>query len=197
MIIKNIIAPLEINPNFVDTSLYSFIVDGGKNHSINKKMNRDNSISIGDNDSSNTLCDEQLPTEKDESDLLVTLSYLDGNEDIVECYGLYGGRLDHQILLLGDLYNYCKNKKTIFNIYSIHKLQCKVLPRGKHHISHRGLFSLLTIDDQKIDLKGKIKYKIDSEYTNKLKPFSSHGLSNESFGEFTLKCVSPMIIFFP
>jgi thiamine pyrophosphokinase len=192
-IIKNIVGPLEINPSFINQNLSTLIVDGGKNHKLNLKE----SLSIGDSDSSFSPCDIQLSKAKDASDLYYALKELDGNEDIVDCYGLYGKRLDHQMMVIGDINNYNKEKITIFNIYSKYRLELSILPKGSHKLNRKGLFSLLTLRNQKISISGEIKYKFGVNSPDTLVALSSHGLSNEAFGEFTLTCYSPLVIFYP
>jgi thiamine pyrophosphokinase len=192
-IIKNIIGPLEVNLSLIDINLSSLIVDGGKNHKLNLKK----SFTIGDSDSSNSPCDIQLSKEKDASDLHFALNELDANEDIIECYGLFGGRLDHQMMLIGDISNYIEDRNTVFNIYSKLKLEITIYPKGVHQIKRYGLFSLLSFKEQEISLFGNIKYKLGVISPKTLIPVSSQGLSNEGFGEFSLNCASPIVVFYP
>lgn len=192
-IIKNIIGPLEVNHSLIDINLSSLIVDGGKNHKLNLKK----SFTIGDSDSSNSPCDIQLSTDKDASDLHFALEQLDADEDIIECYGFFGGRLDHQMMLIGDISNYIENKNTVFNIYSKLKLELTIYPKGVHQIKRRGLFSILSFKEQKISLFGNIKYELGILSPKTLSAVSSQGLSNEGFGEFSLSCASSIVIFYP
>lgn len=197
LVIKNIIGPLAINPKLIDRKLHTILVDGALNH----KLNLEDSLSIGDNDSIkpniNHACDIKLNTEKDFSDLYYALKHIDENEGIIECFGFIGGRLDHQLMVYGDLYSFLNEstKSIIFKIYSENSLKLLVIPPGEFEFLYEGEFSLFLFENQMLTLEGDIKYPIKEEYTHKIRPISSAGLSNISYGNFKITSSKPLLLF--
>lgn len=180
--IINLVGPMNVNSNLINKDLFSIIIDGGLNHNLKLKK----FYSIGDQDSTTKKVDELLSKDKDYSDLYFSLKHIPPECSIVNCYGLVGGRLDHQLCVLGDLLEFSKIKSCIFNLYDQANLSIKIIPPGKYQIEHTGTFSVLSINDQKIFLSGDIKYKNKSEYTH-IKPLSSHTLSNIADGKILIR----------
>jgi thiamine pyrophosphokinase len=167
------------------------IVDGGMNHWAQKPPS---SVLIGDGDScqagfDQTLFDLLLPTNKDRSDLAYALSLLPENLQNLELLGFGGGRFDHQLVVLGELYSFLKTH-----------LQCHLklgheilgLPKGTHHLELSGQFSVLALETLCLTLKGDVEYPTD-QLT--LSAFSSHGLSNVASGELRIESNQPLFIY--
>lgn len=186
----NILGPMELNKNIIDRSLFTIVIDGGLNHQVEL----DNSLSLGDQDSSNHELDQVIPSEKDFSDLSYGLRHIPNQTEIVNCYGLLGGRLDHQLCVIGDILDYTKTNKTQFNLYSNMTRSVIILPKGEWNFPYSGNFSVLSLKEQKVKIFGDIKYKLEKEYTH-IKPLSSHTLSNEAFGSIKIINEFPISVY--
>lgn len=186
----NIIGPLNLNPSLVNSSLFSLIIDGGMNHNLKFS----DSISIGDQDSTHSTLDERLPQEKDFSDLAYGLKFIPHDVDEIFCYGFLGGRLDHQMCIIGDILDYLKAHKQSFYFYDQKQVKLILLSAGQWEFSHQGSFSVLSLEQQKFSITGEVKYKLDGEYT-KVSPLSSHTLSNQAYGLIHINNESPLTLF--
>lgn len=187
----NIIGPMGLNPAIIDKNLFTLVIDGGANHKINFL----DSISMGDQDSSQLPLDQVIPSEKDYSDLSYGLRHIPNEIDVINCYGLIGGRLDHQLCVYGDILNHINLNPASFYMYSGNKRSVALIPKGNWDFNHIGSFSVLSVKPQRIKLTGEIKYKAQEEYTY-VNPLSSHTLSNESKGKIIIQNEFPLCIFF-
>ncbi len=194
----NLIGPLKMDISEVNADLFTIFIDGG----LDYKTNFQNSISVGDSDSTSLEHDIQLVCEKDESDFFHSLQLIPSNSKEIFCYGLFGGRLDHQLFILGEVQRFLIKKNYNFSFFHDNNLQIMALPKGKHKFSVDGIFSLFTFSDQKLLLTGKCKYQItkneesDDGDAQIIQKYSSHGLSNEGNGEVELECDEPIFVFF-
>lgn len=186
----NLIGPLPLNPTNINYDYESIIIDGGLNHNLKFQKQ----ISIGDNDSSQSNLDILLNKEKDYSDFSKALEYIEPSAEQIICYGLLGGRLDHQLAIIGDTCAYLKKKYGIFHFHDESKKKLSIFSSGKWEFNTCGEFSVLTINRQIIKITGAVKYQIQ-EYTY-LNPLSSHGISNIADGLFYIQCEKPAIILF-
>lgn len=188
--IINLIGPLKLYSPIIDKSIFSIIIDGGQNHNINFPS----SLSLGDQDSSNNVVDILLPRDKDYSDYSKALDYIDSQTSIINCYGLFGGRLDHQLAIIGETCDLLSRQKSKFNFYHDKKIKMCILSPGNWKFSQKNEFSLHSLAAQKIKITGNIKYTL-SEYTY-IKPLSSHTISNIAYGQFEILCERPLVIYF-
>ena len=187
----NIIGPMEINPTLIDKTLFSIVVDGGINHLLDLKS----SISLGDQDSTNLKLDQVIPKEKDFSDLSYGLKHIPKGTEQINCYGLLGGRLDHQLCVLGDIIEYVVTHKISFNLFNQCSRKVAIIPAGTWQFQHQGNFSVLSTKEQRIKIDGEVKYKSTSEYTY-IRVLTSHTLSNEASGLIQITNEFPLTIFF-
>lgn len=186
----NLIGPLPVNPSNINYDYEAIIIDGGLNH----KLNFQKQISIGDNDSSQADVDILLNKDKDYSDFSKALEYIEPNIEQIICYGLIGGRLDHQLAILGETCAYLKKKYGIFHFHNQHNKKLSIFSPGKWEFNTYGEFSIQTISRQKIKIIGSVKYQIQ-EYTY-VDSLSSHCLSNVASGHYHIYCQEPAIILF-
>jgi thiamine pyrophosphokinase len=187
-----LIGPLKREKYFNLDEFHTIFIDGGSRH---LKKNIQNCLIIGDGDSSpkKTHFDLKLSKTKDFSDLKMALDivaypkrtlYIDG----LVPYNEKENRFDHQLANLGEFYQWTKiNKGTIYLSSNI-----ILLPKGKHRFLHHGPFSLMSLNQNLITLKGRCKYKI--KLRTSILPFSSHLLSNNAFGLVTLEISEPIFL---
>jgi thiamine pyrophosphokinase len=153
-------------------------------------------FSIGDEDSGKKM-DIKLPQNKDYSDLKAALDKVSDQYNTIEAWGLFGERLDHELINIAEFHTFLSKKinKTvqIFNAEGLEKV--RLISKGTFEIIHQGLFSLFLFEKADIELKGSVEYPIEKK--DSLKPLSSHGLSNLSFGSFQIDCSGPVTVFFP
>ncbi len=177
---------------------YAFI-DGGA-HFVNQFTIVDHQmIVVGDGDSyqeSEIIFDVLLNPKKDLSDLAFFLSLPMKNVKELTLMGFRGGRLDHELINIGELYHFVESSQ-FTNLVTISLLSSqevvKFYPRGCHEIHFQGKFSLLTLITQNISISGDILYS-DEQIT--LRPLSSRGLSNESSQRFKVTGEHAFIIIF-
>lgn len=158
-------------------------VDGGIKFKCEKKLG----VSVGDGDSTKEKMDFLLPVDKDISDLGYVLKNI-GRFPFIKLSGFLGGRKDHELINLLEVHSYL-SQLTESKVHFDEKII--VLSKGEWTLNVEGLISLLCFE--KIDLKmnGECKYKIQRTLTER----SSHGLSNEGFGEIKIKTDGVVFIF--
>lgn len=195
-LLLNKIKVLIIGPFFNNESVYDVdaivLVDSGARYkpAIESKYPDVLMVSAGDADSHSPL-DITFPIEKDESDLQVALKHIDKEVKYLYLDGFIGGRIDHQMIALGE----------IFNLYKSHFLIKKIvldstlllLPKGEHKLKALGTFSLFSFEDAMISLSGNIQYRLEKVNVSRL---SSLTLSNEASGEFFLNCDQSIFVSF-
>jgi len=188
----NLIGPLKSDLSEVNSHDFTIFVDGG----LNFKDGFNNYISVGDSDSTSLKHDIQLDPVKDESDYFHALKQIPPKTKNIFAHGLYGGRLDHQLFILGETETILI--KNNFNFFFFHDNNLRILAfsKGKHEFSAHGNFSLFSFTDQKILLTGDCKYKITG-FDSKIPKLSSRGLSNIGHGKVELSCESPIFVLFP
>lgn len=176
--------------NELDDNAPIIMIDGGLNHfeRINK-LKRNPTISIGDNDSNKTeyLLDVSLDTQKDYSDLTYALNKLSvaftGKKLNITMLGFLGGRLDHELINLGEINNFLENISFKCEIL----MSNKVISTNKNHFSlnTHNSFSFLAFADRVLTIFGECKYKLSTP--TKIKALSSLTLSNQGFGKVEIQ----------
>ena len=164
-------------------------IDGGINHLRNQNFDQSDLKLVGDGDSLEQPAEApfliKLSQEKDISDLKAGLDILSSKQKSIYLNGFLGGRLDHQMAVLGETHEHLMKfpSTSIFFSENVH-----LLPAGKHRLEFKGEFSLFSLIKTLVNIEGSVKYKgADIE----LRPLSSRGLSNYSNGSFNLNISSP------
>lgn len=171
-----IIGPMKFEHSMIELSLETIIVDGGLNH----KLNLIGPVtSVGDNDSNltNTQLTYPLKKDKDFSDLSAALA-LSTSHNQINLFGFLNGRKDHEFANLLEAISILKTA-TLLNFEN----QIIVTNKEEIEFTHHGDFSIFCFQESKISLLGEVKYRLDKQI---LRPLSSHGLSNNSYGELKL-----------
>lgn len=145
----------------------------------------------------------QLSPDKDKSDLLAGLEWISASHtkttglslDKVFAHGFIGGRLDHQLAVLGDLTNWLVSLAVQKNPIQprppvIHLIDEKgrdaiTLFTGELTTKHQGTFSVFSSKVTRVTIEGSAKFTGNNI---ELRPNSSRGLSNLASGDFTLSC---------
>ncbi len=173
-------------------------IDGGLH--FRKKIDQNENfynISIGDGDSleefqeAKDQIDLIYGKDKNETDFKLALSLIPEHINKIFFYGLTGGRLDHQLAILGELHHFLKGRGTITECY----LDNHVLASNKEITFEKyGTFSVMSLEENVIQLTGECLYKMEKE--EKLRPFSGRGISNQANGQVTIKGNLPFFIIF-
>lgn len=172
-------------------------VDGGAN--FTERMD----IWIGDGDSftQEIKCETifRFSPQKSHSDLALALTLFSQDSNLtLHAWGFLGGRKDHELLNLGEVFHFLSSKKqskVIFYDSVSKKITHEILSQGIWSYNKEALFSLAAVVPQKIRILGNCDYPLNDETL--LPPLSSLGLSNFSRGEFTLHTSGPLMILFP
>ena len=161
-------------------------VDGGSNR-------RENNIglSVGDGDSFSGHLDHKLETDKDYSDFAYALSLLGEEFERIEIFGFLGGRRDHELLNLGEIFHFLSKRSRPTTAHLDHTIEA--FSRGSWVTEVHGTFSLVAFDDAIVTLSGDCKYAIPKD--TPFNPVSSFGLSNEGYGTISLDTNSPLFLF--
>ena len=168
-------------------------VDGGANFASRS------TIWIGDGDSlsQTPVADElrNLPRDKDHSDLAAALGLFPLGKHCLHLWGFLGGRRDHELFVLGECLSFLKHRpETKIILYqSQGQKTFELLGPGTWPFTHQGLFSLGTLQETAVHLEGQIQYPLNGK--TRLRPLSSHGLSNQASGSFTLTSDAPLFIY--
>ena len=148
---------------------------------------------LGDGDSfpeGYTHFDVQLTPAKDFSDLAYALHILPPTVRQLYLCGLRGGRRDHELAVLGEVYQYLQTASPAHVI----EQDFVGLPAGHHVFNFTGVFSILALLPTQITLTGHLAYPLP--HPTVLRPLSSHGLSNEAFGRWEIEATMPFFLFF-
>ncbi len=135
--------------------------------------------------------------EKDLSDLALALALF--TEDAAyrfHLWGFLGGRRDHELFNLGEVHRFLKGKaRAEVSIYDGRgELRFRFFGSGRRTFTHRGTFSLGTLEATPVTLEGQCRYHIPEGTV--LSPLSSFGLSNAASGTFEVRCQGPCFIYF-
>jgi thiamine pyrophosphokinase len=130
----------------------------------------------------------RLPVVKDRSDLGHALELMKNCTQIVGL-GLIGGSLDHQLIVLGEFFEWLRQRDS-----AVVELDQKVLglTRGTHNLSHCGVFSLFSFAEITVRLTGAVSYPLATH--TKISPGSSLALSNRAQGQFQLESSHPLFV---
>ena len=153
---------------------------------------------VGDNDSwkgDKKQFDHLLPVDKNESDFAYTLGLLSGNSREILTHGLWGGRFDHQLAILGDTNAWLlSNTGNRIWFTQENKFTAAFFNQGNWSFDFHGTFSLFSFAKEEIEMDGKVKYPLSKNH--QFKTWSSHGLSNNARGIFEIQTTGPTLLVF-
>lgn len=157
---------------------------------------------VGDGDSHklNLNCENvyQFSPYKSQSDLALALVLLKDSPILtLHCWGLLGGRRDHELINLGEMLTFLENKpRSIAYFYDHNKnIPVKLLGAGTWKLNHHGPFSMASLKSVSVKIGGHCSYQLEN--LTELSPLSSFGLSNHAQGEFEITCLGPLMVLFP
>lgn len=185
---KQIIGPMDFDEALIQKELPTIIVDGALNHTFCASLDQiftDFKI-VGDNDSNKTEIqfDHLLDTNKNMSDFSYALKLHQSQAQHVLALGFLnqtnGDRLDHEFSNILEAVSFCQvNQESIVSFED----KIMVCSKSKLTLRHTGIFSLFTLEKFRISITGEVKFPLQDEV---ITPFSSHGLSNEAFGDLLI-----------
>lgn len=165
----------------------SIFIDAGARHKSSHPLH----FSVGDGDSADVPLDFTLPAEKDYSDLAFVLSQLPNSIIRLSMVGFLGGRKDHELLNLGEVHRFL-TRRSVATECDIDWSVCG-LSAGQWVLKLNGLFSLVAFTPIKAAVTGDCRYQLKG--ITELEAFSTHGLSNEAWGQVALNISGPVFIF--
>jgi thiamine pyrophosphokinase len=148
-------------------------------------------FSVGDNDSFAGVLQQQIPREKDLSDLAYALHMVPKSFQTIRLLGFLGGRRDHEFATILEALSFANEKLFMGElIWDDGSIRCI---KGSHDYKYRGVFSVFSFfENTEISISGNVKYNVSKQ----IKAYSSHGLSNEASGQFTVKTNHPVLLYF-
>lgn len=150
-------------------------------------------LTLGDGDSAphGTPLMHQYSVDKAQSDLSLALQLLPSTLESLELWGFWGGRDDHQLINLGEIFHWHKGQTEV-RIYRPQNNPIIMMGAGDHKIQHHGVFSLLSFDTMTLSIAGACRYPLPA---TQVAPFSSHLLSNFGDGEIIVTSDRPFYFF--
>jgi thiamine pyrophosphokinase len=186
------LGPMETS--FTHKSKYQayICVDGGA-HLKDSLPSHAPCLTVGDGDSYDKTLDVTYPEKKDLSDFSLALKILPKSIKELDLYGIRNGRKDHEIINIGEILNYLdiNSHLKIATIINDDQDTWYALNKGIHTLDFKSLFSIITLQKQKVTITGNALYKGFDITFNIL---SSHGLSNQANGSFTIECQKPLLV---
>ncbi len=183
----NLVGPMPLH--YQVENLHSVFIDGGINYK--GSLSIPSSESLGDNDSNlkNEALDFEFPSEKDQSDFAIALQSLDNNVQEIFLHGLWGGRQDHFLMIIGEIFQTLEKRSLKIHLYGPKQI-IHFERSGLRKFNHHGTFSMLSMVSQTVRVTGA-KYSGNIN----LKPLTSYGLSNESEVSFAIEHSLPLGVF--
>ena len=169
-------------------------IDGGCQPFLESTYNTRPFLHIGDGDSTKRQPEIFLDSKKDYSDLAYALALINQSPwRKLHLTGFFGGRFDHQLAVLGELHTAMtatpKAQEILFYDHPLYLAQ-----RGKVHFEYSGPFSLMSLGQTQVCIKGSVDYPL---LTPTLLPnFTSRGLSNVAHGAVEVEIDNPILIIF-
>ena len=159
--------------------------------------NATNSVILGDADSVKSehkqFFDYIFPRQKNFTDFEALLEFLTRYPKLksLHLYGFWGGRFDHKHLIPCQISDFLLHNPqiTMALLYNeSHQPGPVVLTQGIHHFNEQISFSIISPYPQQIHLMGDASYKGQLN----LPAWSGLGLSNRSFGCWSMECQLPI-----
>lgn len=166
------------------------IVDGGLNWFSPPPKH---ALILGDADScapdQQALFHWRLPVTKDLSDLALAFEVIPKRREAVFLYGFLGGRLDHQLAVLGEAQKFLEEKRPKSFVIDDHVIG---LPPGEHTLHHQGPVSVMALNPCELALSGSLDYPLGP---TELAPAESRTLSNYARGSYQVRCSRAAFVF--
>lgn len=140
----------------------------------------------------------KLSPQKDSSDLASALELLSQTLSYkLHLWGFLGGRKDHELFVLGECSRFLEHhsQSQIWLYGNNRRVEFEFYGAGQWDLNHQGLFSMGCLNQTMVQLIGDVHYPLTEPLA--LEPLSSLGLSNQASGNFTLKNLAPVFIYFP
>jgi len=166
-------------------------VDGGASVAIKGGFD----FTLGDQDSlrGDVTLDLVFPTAKDQSDLALALAHLPSAPTALHLIGFSGGRLDHELMNLGELSRHLELSAGSVTLYQHGQVRLRGFAAGTHRLAIHGTFSLLALSDTLFSIKGECAFPLHPTMTPGL---SSRLLSNIGHGQVELSADRPFFCYF-
>lgn len=147
-------------------------------------------VSLGDGDSYDGDLDHRLDPAKDFSDLAFALGLIGPNFSRVHLAGFLGGRRDHELLNLGEVFHFLDRRATRTRVTMDGAIEA--FSAGRWTFESCGIFSLVPFSPCRVTLGGNCRYPIPPGTA--VRPLSSFGLSNLGDGAIDLEADAPVFI---
>lgn len=147
-------------------------------------------FSVGDNDSFLEALDHVLPISKDVSDLAFLLRDIPSHFTDIRLLGFLGERRDHELGTFFEVIQLLTNRRGVV-IWD--NEEWVALSETSFMKEHRDVFSVFSfIENSNVKIEGNCLYP----FQGRLKPLSTHGLSNEGRGFVKITADKPILICF-
>ncbi len=165
-------------------------VDGGA--SLAEPSRFDFTLGDGDSLIHKIELDQHFSPKKSQSDLALALSILPPGPWKLHLLGFGGGRLDHQMMNLGELSHWLTQSGG--NLYLVLSEDERLLgfAPGKFQIEIRGLFSLFSAHESRFSIAGDCHYPLEESI---IAPLSSQLLSNFGEGLVSISSTRPFFCY--
>lgn len=169
-------------------------IDGGLKHQ--HAFKKVSFITYGDGDSAKMGMDFKKPNQN-LSDLAFFLKEALKKKNIKKYdqylfLGFLGGRLDHELINLGEIARFMQHFTSNDQIAVFLEDKIEFFPSGISEFHIHGSFSLVSFEDCELKISGQCLYKSQNI---KLPYMSSRGLSNEGFGLIKIQNSAPIAVF--
>lgn len=201
-----VIGPMPFEKKVVDlyvenSTLELVFIDGGALHekkfgSFIKKHHLTPAY-YGDGDSSKKIMNHKK-SDQNLSDLAFFLQNTLQKKNIKKYdrylfLGFLGGRLDHELINLGEFFRFMKHFSSL-SAPQVHiEDKIEFFPKGKIETTLKGIFSVASFEKSTFKISGKCLYKTKSAIT--LPGLSSRGLSNIGMGVVKIESTTPVAVF--
>ena len=160
-------------------------VDGGAQSRLGRE-----GIAVGDGDSAECDMDIMLNPDKDFSDLAFTLTQIPVQYATLHLVGFLGGRRDHELFNLGEVYRFLKARPGIGQ--ATFDKNISGYAAGQWEIERQGGFSLAVLEDTNLTLTGNVRYSCSQP--TRFGALDSLGLSNIGSGTIYVDCDAPVYV---
>lgn len=130
-----------------------------------------------------------LPKNKAASDLAMALTLLPNTMKKVHLLGLLGGRVDHQMMVFGEVQ---RSLKRLSQATISFEQELQAYSAGEHQLSIEGGFSLFSLEEIELSIDGAVRYPLKP---STVFPGQSLTLSNEGHGSVCLRSSGPIFLY--
>ncbi len=165
-------------------------VDGGA--SLAEPSRFDFTLGDGDSLKSKIELDQSFSPQKSQSDLALALSILPPGPWRLLLLGFGGGRLDHQMMNLGELSQWLARSGGSLTLDLSPGEHLRGFAPGEYQLEIRGLFSLFSPHQCRFSIAGECHYPLEPSM---ITPLSSQLLSNFGEGIVTISSTGPFFCY--